>query len=82
MTVAILQHSTKSLMAKSLSMPSASAKLHNGRHNRQCRPTGGGYHRLAEDWDEVEAPQGRDQHLEDLCTDYAAYCSGYRVSRP
>jgi len=57
------------------------ASLHSASNDRQNGPTGGGYYHLTDDRTEVDARQGRDQDLEDQCTDNATYCSGNRVSR-
>jgi hypothetical protein len=56
------------------------AGLHNSGDDRQNGSAGGGSDHLANDRANVEAPQGWDQDLKDLCTDNAAYCSGDRIS--
>jgi hypothetical protein len=52
----------------------------NARHDRQSNPTGGSYHHLADDRDDVEAIQGWDQELEDFCANNSAYSSRNRIS--
>jgi hypothetical protein len=54
--------------------------LHSRDDDRQGSPTSSGYYRLAEDGADVEAPQSRNQGLNDLYRNNATYCSGNRVS--
>ena len=49
-------------------------------HDRQSNPTGGSSYHLADDRDDVEAPQGWDQELQDLRTDNSAYSSRNQAS--
>jgi hypothetical protein len=52
----------------------------SARHDSQSSPTGDRPYHLADDWDDVEAPQGWDQELEELRTDNSAYSSRNQVS--
>jgi hypothetical protein len=52
----------------------------NACDDRQSSPTGGSSYHLADDWDDVEAPQGWDQELEDFRADNSAYSSRDHVS--
>jgi hypothetical protein len=63
-------------------MPLTPANLYSGDNYRQRGSTDGGNYHLAEDWADIEAPQGWHQDLEDLRADNAAYSSGNRVSGP
>ena len=54
--------------------------IHSASDDRQDGSAGAGCHQLANDGADVEARQGRDQVLEDLSTDDAAYRSGNHVS--
>jgi hypothetical protein len=49
-------------------------------HDRQSSSTGGSYYHLADDRDDVEAPQGWDQELKDFPASNSAYSARNRVS--
>jgi hypothetical protein len=55
-------------------------RLHETNDDRQSGATGGSSHRLAEKGDDIEAAQGREHGLKDLCPDNPTYRSGNRVS--
>jgi hypothetical protein len=72
---------TKLRALATLSLSTPTPTYDSARHDRQSSPTRESSYHLADDWDEVKAPQGRDHdELEDLRTDNSAYSSRKRVS--